>query len=66
MNSENLTAYQQLMALDQAVMAAILEVTGEVTVSREAVNRHVREKTAVRAGQTAEGFRLWVQEERRA
>ena len=53
------------MALDQAVMAAILEVTGAVTVSREAVNRHVREKTAVRAEQTAEGFQLWVQEEKR-
>ena len=38
MNSENLTAYQQLMALDHAMMAAILEVPGEVTVSREAVS----------------------------
>ena len=62
MNSEN-TAYQQLMALDQAVMADMLEVTGAVTVSREAVNRHVREKTAVRAAQTDTGFRFWVQEE---
>ena len=60
MQKEN-TAYQQLMALDQAVMAAMLEVAGEVTVSREAVNRHVREKTAVRAERTDTGFRFWVQ-----
>ena len=52
---------QQLMALDQAVMAAILEAVGEVTVQREAMNSHFRKQTAVRAEQTEEGFRLWVE-----
>ena len=50
----------QIMALDQAVLAAVLEVTGDVTVSREAINRCLREKTAVGAAETEGGFRLWI------
>ena len=51
---------EQIMAVDQAMMAAILETTGEITVSREAVNRCLREKTVVRAEPTEGGFRLWI------
>ena len=50
----------QIMALDQAVLAAVLEVTGSVTVSREAINRCLREKTAVGAAETEGGFQLWL------
>ena len=48
------------MAVDQAMMAAILETTGEVTVSREAIRRCLREKTVVCAEPTEGGFRLWI------
>lgn len=58
---EELEGCRQIMGLDQAVMAAILEVTGEVAVSREAVCRCLRERRTVRAEQTAEGFRLWTE-----
>ena len=51
---------EQIMAVDQAMMAAILETTGEVTVSREAIRRCLREKTVVCAEPTEGGFRLWI------
>lgn len=60
MNEEQ--GYQQLMALDQAVLAAVLEKTGAMTVERAAIQRHLQEKRQVRAEQTAEGFRLWVED----
>ena len=58
---EELEGCRQVMGLDQAVMAAILEKTGEVQVSRECVRRCLQERQAVRAEQTAEGFRLWTE-----
>ena len=54
------SACEEIMAIDQAVLAAVLETTGEVTVSREAVNRCLREKTVVGAEPTEGGFRLWI------
>ena len=32
--------YQQLMALDQAVLAAVLEKSGKITVERTVIRRH--------------------------
>lgn len=58
---EELEGCRQVMGLDQAVMAAILEKTGEVQVSRERVRRCLQERQTVRAEQTAEGFRLWTE-----
>lgn len=56
---EELEGLRQVMALDQAVLAAVLEQTGRVTVSREDIRRNLQQKRQVRAEQTAEGFRLW-------
>lgn len=56
---EELEGLRQVMALDQAVLAAVLEQTGRVTVSREDIRRNLQQKRQMRAEQTAEGFRLW-------
>ena len=56
-------ACRQIMELDQAVMAAILEKTGAVTVAQADIRRHLQEKRQVRAEQTADGFRLWTEAE---
>lgn len=56
---EELEGCRQVMALDQAVLATILEKSGPVTVSREDIRRNLQEKRQVRAEQTPEGFRLW-------
>ena len=63
MKHEEGKACQELMRLDQAILAAVLSVTGEVTVQREAVNRHLREATAVRAvyDEAAGTYRLWTE-----
>lgn len=59
---EELDGCRQVMELDQAVLAAVLEKTGEVTVERAAIQRLLQEKRQVRAEQTAEGFCLWTEE----
>ena len=58
---EELEGCRQVMALDQAMLAAILDETGAVTVSREAIGRHLREKRQVRAEWLPEtdSYRLW-------
>ena len=58
---EELEGCRQIMALDQALLAAILEETGEVAVSRDAVRRHLQEKRQVRAVYDPETgcYRLW-------
>lgn len=58
---EELTGLRQVTVLDQAVLAAVLEKTGEVTVSGEDIRRHLQEKRQVRAEQMPEGFRLWTE-----
>lgn len=55
---EELEGCRQVMALDQALLAAVLAETGPVTVSREALRRCVQDRRQVRAEHTAEGFRL--------
>ena len=61
---EELTGYRQIIELDQAVMAAILEKAGAVTVGREDIARHLQEKTKVRADwePAADSYRLWTEE----
>ena len=58
---EELEGRRQIMELDQAVLAAVLEQTGEVAVAQADLRRHLQEKRQVRAEQTAEGFRLWLE-----
>ena len=60
---EELEGCRQVAALDQAMIAAILEKTGEVTVSREAIHRHLQEKRQVRAEwcPEADSYRLWTE-----
>lgn len=54
---------RQVVDLDQAVMAAILEKTGAVTVSREDIRRCLQEKRQVRAEWLTEtgGCCLWAE-----
>lgn len=59
---EELTGYRQVIELDQAMLAAVLNKTGEVTVRREDIRRCLQEKRQVRAAQTEEGFRLWLED----
>lgn len=61
---EQLEGCQQLLALDQAVLAAVLSVSGPVTVDRRDINRHLQAQTAVRAvfDETAGTYRLSVRE----
>ena len=63
--NEALEGYRQIIGLDQAVMTAILEQAGAVTVGREDIARHLREKTGVRADwQTdTDCYRLWTEEQ---
>ena len=60
---EELEGCRQVLALDQAVLAAVLERTGGAAVSREDIRRHLREKTQVRAEYSPEegGCRLWTE-----
>ncbi|MBE6961271.1 MAG: hypothetical protein E7445_02320 [Ruminococcaceae bacterium] len=46
---EELEGCRQIMALDQAVLAAVLTEIGEVTVRREDIRRHLQENRQVRA-----------------
>lgn len=61
---EELEGCRQVIKLDQAVMAAILEKAGEVTVSREDIRRHLRETRQIRAAWQPEtdSCRLWLEE----
>ena len=60
---EQLTGCQQLVQLDQAVIAAILEKTGAVEVTRADIRRLLEEKRQVRAAYDAETgvYRLWTE-----
>ena len=56
------TGLQQILGLDQAVMAAILEKTGPVTVCQEDIRRLLAAKQPVRAALSAEGsICLWTE-----
>ena len=60
---EEAAGCRQVIELDQAVIAAVLEKTGAVTVDRESLSRHLRERTQVRAAFRPEtgSYRLWLE-----
>ena len=59
-NIEELAACREIIALDQAVLAAVLTVTGTVTLDLQAVKRCLQEKTEIRGGMTEGGILLWT------
>ena len=64
MKHEEFTAAEEIMALDQALLCAVVEAAGAVTVRREDISRCLREKRQLRAEyDAAEGvWRLTVGE----
>ena len=61
---EQLDGCRQLLELEQGVLAAVLSAAGEVTVSRQDISRHTKNKPVIRAVyDEADGTcRLWVEE----
>ena len=60
---EELAGFRQVVELDRAVMAAILEKTGEVTLEQADIRRHLQEVRQIRADySTTDGsYRLWLE-----